>query len=518
MPIWLQTILTEYGSNPFKALWFVFGHGGALVLIPIMIRMATTGWIFWLQEQYKHHMPHTMYKIEVPQNNEQSMKAVEQIFSQLYGAYNVPDWWEKWWLGFVQEEYSFEIVSDGGYITFYLRTPTKFKEIVQSAFYSHYPDAILTETEDYTKEINVDMINDKKVLVWGSEMKLEADDVRPIKPYPAFEHQLTGKAVDPLANILELMSRMQPGEKLWYQIMAQPTDLNHLKHRAEEAITAVVEPGKAGHHGGPDILDHLTKFIWLVLGTVHKMLFGGEDDAGGHEEASAGRERLTNPEKEFVDEVDKKASRWPFHTKVRFMYFAPPNMYDSTKARRGMLGGFRLYRYINAFVEGTLTRTDWGCLPYRYIRPEPRLLARARHMFWAYRSRDMERGEHEGFVLSTEELTALFHFPSIDVRAPFVAKAQSRGVEPPTLLRYDNGDETTGPTIQLEKGNAETASIPKANMVVEVPTGFAAAAEPPRVQLATEATPTRAAQPAVSVEAAPEASQPEAPANLPFVD
>ncbi len=519
MPIWLETIITEYGSNPFKALWFVLGHGGALIFIPIMIKMATTGWIFWLQEVYKHHMPHTMYRVEVPQNNEQSMKAVEQIFVQLYGSYNEPDWWEKWWLGFVQEEFSFEIVSDGGYITFYVRTPTKYKEILQSAFYSHYPDAILTEVEDYTKEITVDMINDGKVKVWGSEMKLENDDVQPIKPYPAFEHQLTGKAVDPMANMLELMSRMQPGEKLWYQIMAQPTSLAHLKHRSEAAITAIVDPGKAAHHGGPDILDHVTKFVWMVLGGIHKILFGGEDDGGGHEEKPAGRERLTGPEKEFVEEVDKKASRWPYHTKIRFMYFAAPKIYDATKARRGMLGAFRLYRFINAFAEGTLTRTDWGCLPYRYIRPEPRLLARARHMFWAYRSRDMERGEHEGFILSTEELTAIYHFPSIDVRAPYVAKAQSRGVEPPTLLRYDEGEAEPGMGVQMEKGSTDRVMTSGSGVLLEPPTSVLGSEPPlvarPRVTLAQpEDVPTEGSS---EDRAGVPGADSDAPSNLPFV-
>lgn len=519
MPLELRYFLQEYGSNPFEAFWFIFGHGGVLILIPIMIRLAIKGWVFWIQEKYKHHVPHVMYKVEVPQNNEQSMKAIEQIFVQLYGTHNPPDWWEKWWQGYVQEEFALEIVSDGGYITFYVRTPTYFKEIVQAAFYAHYPDAILTEAEDYTKEINVDMINDGKVKVWGSEMKLEGDDVKPIKPYPGFEHQIAQKAVDPIANMLEFLSRMQPGEKLWYQILIQPTDLNHFKERAQVAIDEIVEPGGAGH-AGPDIVDHIQKFVMNILELVHKLLFGGEDAAPeAHSDRLAERQRLTTPEREFVEEVDRKASRWPFHTKVRFMYFAPPNIWDGKKARRGMLGALKLYRFVNAFAEGALTRTDWGTLPYRYVFPQPRLLARARKMFWAYRSRDMERGEHEGFVLSTEEITAIFHFPSIDVRAPFVAKAQSRGVEPPTLLRYDDsGGVDAGPPVQMESGNPvaldprSRVSLAPDQVVPEQVAGMLPS-QPGAAMEPNPGSPTGSS----NVTNDPDLIGPQPPSNLPFV-
>ncbi|EKD76380.1 MAG: hypothetical protein ACD_43C00134G0004, partial [uncultured bacterium] len=277
-----EEILITYGSNPFEAFWFIFSHGGGLIFIPIMITLALKGWLFWIREKYKHHVPHKMYKIDVPQNNEQSMKAIEQIFVHIYGTYNEPDWYEKWWLGFMQEEFSFEIVSDGGYITYYVRTPTYYSEITQAAFYAQYPDAILSEVEDYAKEISLEDINSEKIKVWGSEMKLERPDVHPIKSWPAFEHSLTGKAIDPLSSILEFMSRLQPGERLWYQMLAMPADLLHFKHAAQAAIDAVVEPTK--HHAGPDIVDKIQGFVLWILEMIHKALFGGEDAAASHEE------------------------------------------------------------------------------------------------------------------------------------------------------------------------------------------------------------------------------------------
>lgn len=521
MPVLLDFILREYGSNPFEAFVFLFQHGGGLVLIPFFIYFGITGWRFWNREHFKHHVPHTMFKIEVPRTNEQSMKAVEQIFVQMYGTYNIPDWYEKWWLGFDQEQFSFEVVSDGGYITFYLRCPTYYKEVVQAAFYAHYPDAILTETEDYVGAFTVEMINSEKIKVWGCEMKLELEECRPIKPYPAFEHQLAQKAVDPLANILEFMSRMQSGEQLWYQVLVQPSSLPHLKHLAEKAIAKIVEPGGVvPGHGGPDLVDKIQNFILGFFQYVNKTLFDGEVTLE-HEERDGQRQRLTSPEREFVEEVDRKASRWPFHTKVRYMYFASPKLFDAPKARRGMLGALRLYRFLNALDEGKLTRTEWKALQFRYFFPKRRLIGRARRMFWAYRSRDMERGEHEGFLCSTEEITSLFHFPSIEVRAPFITKAVTRGVEPPTLLQYEGGETEAGvPVVELERGvETPQEGVPGAVVTERViPEGMPQTPQRPAHARQVEALPT-VKQPEVSDRIAedPDLFGPQPPSNLPFL-
>lgn len=506
----LEEILLTGGTNPFKAFWYIFKYGGGLIFIPVMIHIAWTGWMFWIQEKYKHHQPFILIKIEVPTLNEQNLKAVEQIFSHLYGALDIPNTEEKYWDGYTQQPFSFEIESNGGYITFYVRAPAYHREMVQAAFYAQYPDCVLTEVEDYAQELTDEMIVKDQIKMYASEVKLEKDAVYPIKTWPHWEHQLSGKAVDPLASLLEVMTRLQPGEHWWLQLMTAPAQVEHFKHKAEEAIMAVVEPGGAAHgHSGPDWLDKLLNIPIQILGIVHDAIWPGEYATESHEVTLAERQRLTNPERELVDELDRKMSRWPYEVKLRWVYWAPPKLFDRIKGRRGMLGALSQYKFVNSFQEGSHARVDITGLKFYKIMPARRVKYRARKMRWAYLSRDMERGEHEGFVLATEELASLFHFPALEVRAPFVTKATTRGIEPPSQLRYDT-EPPGGGRSQVSFENDQTPDRAEARITALEPT-----LEPPAAEVVAN-PPTMVNLPDENT-ASTDIADKEAPSNLPFV-
>ena len=44
--------------------------------------------------------------------------------------------------------FSFEVVNHGGETSFYVRVPSKHREIIRSAFYAHYQDIELEEVKD----------------------------------------------------------------------------------------------------------------------------------------------------------------------------------------------------------------------------------------------------------------------------------------------------------------------------------------------------------------------------------
>ncbi len=515
MPPLLEEIIREYGSNPFEALWFMFSHGlGFLILTPTMIYYGWKGYVQYIQERFKIRTKYVMYQIQVPQLHEQSMKAVEQIFVHLYGSQDDPNFEEKYWLGFVQPPFALEIVSRGGYIDFYVRGPEAHKEMLLAAFYAQYPDALLTEVEDYSHDYTVDQIMNDEVSIYGSELKLANDDIMPIKSWPAWEHNLAGVAVDPLASILEMMSRLQPGEEWWLQILAQPMNADAFRERAQKAIDDIVEPGGAAKT--PDtVLDKAIIAPVQVLGAVHDQIWPGDYGTATVSDRLPERQRLTDPEREFVQEVDRKMSRWPYNTKIRWMYFAEPNKFNYTLGRRGMLGALQQFRFINWFIEGSLVKIDPGALFWRKIRPIPRTRKRARRMLWAYQSRDMSRGEHDGFVLNTEELASIFHFPQMEVRAPFVSKATSRGVEPPTQLNYEGRGlfQDGGVSgVQFQNIPFNETAPPSVNVV---PEGVVQPSVQPGAQpIVQPGAPIQPQQP----QAAPpvDESEPAPPSNLPF--
>ena len=68
--------------------------------------------------------------IDVPKDNEQSPKAVEQIFNQIWGYKSGANFVEKWWKGMFLPTMSLELVSIGGYIQYIIRAPSIFKDLV----------------------------------------------------------------------------------------------------------------------------------------------------------------------------------------------------------------------------------------------------------------------------------------------------------------------------------------------------------------------------------------------------
>ena len=85
-------------------------------------------------------------------------------------------------------------------------------------------------------------------------------------------------------------------------------------------------------------------------------------------------------------------------------------------------------------------------------------------------------------LLNTEELATLWHFPSIDVKAPLITKTEVRRAEAPISLPHgeEEGDDelSSGPLIEVdEEGNPlgdgdDTADIlPTEKMVEDWETG-----------------------------------------------
>jgi len=198
---------------------------------------------------------------------------------------------------------------------------------------------------------------------------------------------------------------------------------------------------------------------------VGQAIFGGEE---GHAEKHEDSKRifLVGYEQEAVTELDMKRSRWPFLSKVRFVYWGKKEVFNAEKARRGFMGAMMQFKFLNYFKEGKYTQCDlketyfWDM----YYQPlkKIRLFWRKRRLIWNYKAMDMERGEIMGFALNAEELASLYHFPQMMVRAPFVQKAEAKRFEPPTYLTYEKmGMPGTQPVeIRMEKIPTELGTEP----------------------------------------------------------
>ena len=148
--------------------------------------------------------------LEIPKANDKKELAAEQLFASLHGI--LRDHNELKNSGGVQEHLSFEIVSTGGQIRFYVWVPKILQSFVEGQIYAQYPSVqIHTVNDDY-----VDTSKDKTV-TYSAELTLTDTDALPINTFENFE-------VDPLAGITGTLAKLDPdnSEELWIQILTRP--------------------------------------------------------------------------------------------------------------------------------------------------------------------------------------------------------------------------------------------------------------------------------------------------------
>ncbi len=126
--------------------WFVLPLIGLLIL--------WEAWLLHLHWKWVTHIKWKILEIKVPKNILKTPKAMEQIFAAAHAPYTYGiSPYRKYWLG--QEEYwmIFELIAKAGETHFYLRVPAEFRNMMESAIYAAYPEAEITEADDYLDEM-----------------------------------------------------------------------------------------------------------------------------------------------------------------------------------------------------------------------------------------------------------------------------------------------------------------------------------------------------------------------------
>lgn len=420
-------------ANPFSALWFIITHGGWLILIPVSLWGAFRLWLGWRQEKYHHAIKYVLLAIDVPRENETSPMGVEQIFAHLSGIQKNGNLKERYIDGYRQPSISLEIVSIEGYVQFLVHTPDKFRDLVEGAFYAQYPNAEISEVEDYTQAFKPEFPNEE-FDIWGAELKMTNKQFYPIKTYPLFEHKLTQVFFDPMANILEIFSRLGRGEQIWFQILITPP---HNDDWREEGIGLIKKLIGAKSHGKSRFSD----LLWLPTNVAQGLYesamasvleptgfgeSGGESDNGPPNQM----QYLPPHERAVVEQVGIKVSKMAYECKVRFVYLAKHDEFNKDRIAAS-IGAIRQFNTLdmNGFKVDKKTKT---AVDYFFV--DSRTRARKRKILRNYRNRSFHAGRNE-YILNVEELASVYHFPvTTVVKAPRIQKTASKRGEPPSAL------------------------------------------------------------------------------------
>ncbi|MFH1789479.1 MAG: hypothetical protein ABH832_00160 [bacterium] len=414
--------ITLFSWPIFDIIKSIIAIIGWTIIASIFFYMGSILFVNYRSLKYMASWEWVVLAVDIPEELVQSPKAVEQIFAHLSGSLEDITVVEKYWKGKTQKWFSLEIISIEGYIQFLIITEDEHRDLVEAAIYAQYPEAEITEVEDYTGNIPNNYPNDTHKMI-GIEFALAQADSYPIRTYSEFEHSFSKDIVfnDPMAALLENFSRLGAGENLWMQIVIYPTD-NSWKEQGIELAKSLIEQRPPNQ---PNTFINKLGALPMKIGeeviNVWKWSFEpAEEDAIKKEERTKTVSELSPGMRTTVESIEEKLSRIGFKTKIRVMYSANNDIFKPSKCMNGLIGS------INQFFNSSRN----GFVP----KLSTKLKDKANHKFiQSYINRKLTTGLNP-YILNIEELATIWHFPLAFVKTPLIQKTASKRAEPPIDL------------------------------------------------------------------------------------
>ena len=418
-----------------------------LIVPAALTYVGIDSWVRFIRNKFWESIEYTHIAINVPEELEKSPMVMEQIFISMFGMQAGGTWSDKFWRGRQQLFLSLEYVGIGGHLRFVIRTPTPLRDFVEAQIYAEYPEAEIVEVEDYTQNLTWEQV-DRDYDYFAAELTNTKADPYPIKTYMDFEHGLTQQILDPVSLIAESMVGLNPGENVWIQILVAPAKsdwvdeslalVNKLMKRPDDEAKILPKV--------PGVDKFLEEFTSIISRAPEALAKPPESEGplrAGLEESPEYREMfITSPgERTTLEAIERSYGKPGFKTKIRFIYAAPKGQSRADSVVASLFGIFWQFgtQDLNGFMPH---KKFWTKIDY--FLPKTRTRARGRNLFRNMQARDFVRGA-KPFILTSEELATVYHFPSIDVQAPQMERIDSRkGAAPANLpVITDNPEPPT---------------------------------------------------------------------------
>ncbi len=443
--LWWVLIMLIVLFVPFLRVWW-------WVIFPLILSIELkTQYIWWMNWDYNYaNKKWAMLEIVPPKEVLVPLKAMEDVFTNMWAPLIFPaNWRERWCEGQLADApgwMSWEIVSIEGALHFYVRVPADYKVTLETALYGHYPELEIHEVADYTQAVPQNLPN-KEWNTYGEDFILgRKPEVYPIRTYEKFfepageKISAEEKRIDPMSSLLELMSRLGPGEQFWLQFITiavqednEPGFYNDAKKEIGKLSNRPVKSNKT-----------FVEDIWEM---AYHLIAGPKKEGAGEKatykwlesaktEEGTDRELLLSPgEREILTEVENKLKRPIFRTNIRGVYVAKRENYQSANRilTRSYFSHFQTnnLNYIR-FTTKTRPKTHYifrTAIPLMRQRRQFRNYVQRFTPLFPDRTREMA-------ILNTEELATLYHFPIkiTGLVAPTMARVESKKGGPPPNL------------------------------------------------------------------------------------
>lgn len=418
------------------------------VVIPIMLiyRIWTSRFRYITMKFVEEQKP-LLLEIRLPKEITKSPAAMEIFFSYLAQG-GAGTYAEAFIDGKTKAWFSCEIVSIGGVVKFFVWcSQAKLKNIVETQLYAQYPNVEIFEADDYTRDFYYDS---EKYSMTAAQFALTKPDPYPIKTYIDYGLDNNPKEeykIDPITPVIEYLGSLKNGENAWIQILIQKHEKESWKHGVRTLEDLETNPEK---------MIWWDKMLFTFFGKskdlkseikteIEKIRKSTIQDTGGE------NSKMPNPTKgqtAIITALERSATKNPFDCMIRSVYIAEKNSFVATNIG-GLLGCLKQYSSndLNGFKPDVKPgvsdlRADLArLLPFLKRKNEKEINATKEDLFNAYKLRSYFQlpyknyGGSKPFVLTTEELATIFHFPSGMVsQTPTLERVGSKKSEAPSNL------------------------------------------------------------------------------------
>lgn len=394
--------------------------GVILALWPVWLPLALLyagfrAWLNYKQREWIKGQGAVLLEIRLPSEQMKSPVSMELFMQSLHqtGVGTVSDAFFK---GRVRAWFSLELVSDGGQVHFYIWMHAKWKRSVETQLYSLFPNVEIREVSDYALPIKYDL--EKYKFSKMTQMILTKDDAYPIKSYVDFGLDKDPDEEykhDPMAPMLEFLGSLKKGEHAWIQILVQ----GHIK---ESLKYGRLIPRPDWKTAANDVIKKIAK----------EAKFKTPDDKGGDSKF------LSEEQKDVIQAIERSIEKPAFDTMINAFYFSEIEVNNPNNIG-GLLGSFKSFssNTMNGFKPGFSADYDFPWQDFGNIRRnsnERRFLeAYKRRSFFNEPFKRFEKSKP--FILTTEELATIYHFPSsMAVATPNLTRIPSKKAEAPANL------------------------------------------------------------------------------------
>ncbi|MEI7688941.1 MAG: hypothetical protein WCI91_02010 [Candidatus Nomurabacteria bacterium] len=431
----IENFLSTHNLNLLQLLIVTIGY---LMPIPLGF-IAVNLWHHYRQERFIMGIKWVLLEIQVPRDVIKSPAAMELFFSNALYHKSLKGFWEQYMVGAPWLWFSLEIVSIDGRVHFYIRTPTRIRNLVETQIYAQYPQSKVVEVDDYVWNVPQYKKNGDWN-VWGCEFNKLKEDFLPFKTYKGFGDDMkTGVKeefkIDPITPVVEYLGSLPRGEQVWIQIVVRQSIKKYHNHHT-------------GKH--MDFNEAANDFLDTFLADYTKL----NESGNPHGPAIAKQTFLPENLKPIVTAVTENMAKIHFDCGIRLIALADKKYIDEdhfNNLRREVRLLFRQYAQpsVNELNRINATQFDapWSDptgLALTKIKKRMLDFYRMRVFFHPPLQYNMDypkifslffpSNKPKPFVISNEELATLFHFPGMVSETPSFKRIESKIAKPPSDL------------------------------------------------------------------------------------